>query len=350
MMTPKLFIQLFIIALSVFLFSSCTKDSSVTVPPTALHGVYVSYENAHVGGSDYAYIDIDKDTVYNNVYENANGTAFIDGPGKITLRENRYIYMVCAGSGAQGGGMYEVNSSNNQLIKYQQFGNAPRSFVIDNGNMFVSSSGGSYATKLDISLNVLNDYIDVGPQPGGVSVTAGRIFICKSAVSSVKVLSVVNEASLLVTPVNLSFVPLSLVNNTGGYYLTGSGKRFIYHLDSVTLNPIDSISIATAGSSLGNLVNEGQLKMLAVVDSSEVWEINLTNYPPTTKLLILFPGGRFKISALGYEDITNMIYVVDNDGGPPYFGIVHVYDPSSGLQVKYYSLVGRNPASLAFKY
>ena len=350
MMIPRLYSQIFIIALSVFIFSSC-KDNGTgpIVTPTALHGVYISYENAHVGGSDYCFIDLDKDTVFNNVYENTNGSAFIDGPGKIALI-GQNLYMVCAGAPSQGGRIYEVNTSNNHLIKSQAFGNGPRSFEINNGNIFVSSAGGAYATLFDLNLTILNDFISVGFSPGKVSYAFGHYFVCRNTEASFKDLAVVNESSLLATMAPFNFLPMAVVNNSKGYYLSGSNHKTVYRLDSVTYNLIDSIVLPTSGDTTREMVKEGDLKMLVSVDSTEVWEINLASNPPTSRLLIPFPGGRFRITTIGYEALTGRIYLLDNDGGPPYFGIVRVYDPATGTQLKFYTTIGRNPNSLAFKF
>ncbi|GEM_PF-6349932 len=350
MMTPRLFTQIFIIALSVFIFSSC-KDNSTgpVVTPSVLHGVYVSIENPHVGGSDYCFLDLDKDTVFNNVFENANGSAFIDGPGKIVII-GQNLYMVCAGPPTQGGKIYEVSISNNHLIKSQAFGNGPRSFDVDNGNIFASSAGGGYITQLDLGLHVLADFVDVGYTPGKVSYTSGKFFVCKSPTALDKALAIVNETSLLVNQVSYNFLPIAFVNNPSGYYLAGIARKYVYRLDPATYNPVDSIVLSTTGNSVVDMAKEGDTKLLVTVDSSEVWEVNLASNPPTSKILIQSPGGRFKITAVGYEAMTSRIYLLDNDGGPPYFGIVRVYDPATGAQLKFYSTLGRNPNSMAFKY
>jgi hypothetical protein len=98
------------------------------------------------------------------------------------------------------------------------------------------------------------------------------------------------------------------------------------------------------------MVKAGQNKLYVVADSSEVWEVNFLNNPPTTRLLIPSLGGSYKISALAYEDLNDRIYVADNNGGIPVLGKVHVFNAVTGALIKTHAVFGRNPVGFGFKY
>lgn len=348
----KILIGTFIIALIAIFFISCSKDSpTVTTPPISLKGAFVLYQSASAGGSDYCFVDIGKDTVFNNLFQNSNGgTALAYNPGGIVLKDNRNLTIVCGGQTNQNGKIYKINSANNQTVASQNFGTNPRCFDIDDNNIYVVSSGGAYITQFDLNLNILSGIIDVSLNPGKISNTANRQFVCRTPYDTAKSIAIINEINNNVTYSYLNFYPIALVNNTHGYFLTGSSTKNVYKMDSTSLTQIDSIPIPTSGTSVGEMIKEGQGKLLVVVDSSEVWEVDLTASLPTTRLLIPFPGGMFKISAIAYEDITAQIYIADNQGGPPYPGKVYIYDPNSGAFLKSFSIYGRNPVGFAFKY
>ncbi len=349
----KILTGIFIIALFAIFFTSCSNDNSptVTTPPISLKGVFVLYQSASAGGSDYCFVDAAKDTVFNNLFQNSNGgTALEYNPGGIVLKDNVNLTIVCAGQPNNNGKIYKINSSNNQVVTFKNFGTNPKCIDIDDNNIYVSSSGGTYVTQFDMNLNIVAGIIDVSRNPGKISYTANRYFVCRTPYDSAKSLAIINETNNNVTYAYFKYYPIALVNNTHGYFMTCFSTKNVYKMDSTTLTPIDSIAIPTSGVSVGDMIKEGQGKILVSVDSSEVWEVNLTTIPPTTRLLIPFPGGLFKITSIAYEDITMQIYITDNQGGPPYPGKVHVFDPNSGTDLKVYSLYGRNPVGFAFKY
>lgn len=350
-MVIKILFNAFIIALISVFFTSCKDQSTTPVEPTTLNGAYVLYESAGAGGSDYAFLDSKKDTVFNNLYQNSNIGAALDyKPGDIKILDNRNLYIVCGGVVNQSGKIYKIGTSSNQTINFKAFGNLPGKFAVDNNNIYVSSTGASYATQLDLNLNVITDLIDVGLNPSQIAYTFNRFMICRSTYSSLNSLAVINEINNNVTTVNYSFKPVSLVNNFNGYFMSGFDRKQIYKLDSTDLFPIDSIAIPTSGSKIGDIIKNGQQILYVVADSSEVWEVNLLNNPPSTRLLIPSLGGSYKISAIAFEELNKQIYIGDNNGGPPFLGKIHIFDAASGNNIRSYDLFGRNPVGFAFKY
>jgi hypothetical protein len=129
---------MFIIALFSLLFASCKDDSGVTVVTPSFKGAFVLYESVQAGGSDYCFIDVNKDTVINNLFQNANsGIALTYSPGGIRIVNNQNFYIVCGGLLNQNGKIYEINSSNNQVINSQPFGTNPRCFDINLSQIYV---------------------------------------------------------------------------------------------------------------------------------------------------------------------------------------------------------------------
>jgi hypothetical protein len=329
-------INSFIIALFTLTIYSC-KDSS-TAPPVetpSLKGTFVLYQSASAGGSDYAYIDAAKDTIFNNLYQNANGNVALEySATDMKMIDGLYIYVLCAGLPGQNGKFYKVNTKTNQTTSSRSVGTNPGRFTINNDNIFVSSTGASFVSRLNINFGTVVDPISVSSGPAGIAYTQNRYLVSRSPSSIVNTLAVINETTNDVIEIGYSFKPVGIINNINGYYVSGYKRKQLYRLDSVQLNVMDSISIPTSGTALGEMVKAGQNKLYVVADSSEVWEVNFLNNPPSTRLLIPSLGGSYKISALAYEDLNDRIYVGDNSGGIPFLGKVHVFNASTGALIK----------------
>lgn len=347
-----LLINSFIIALFSLTIFSC-KDSSTTPPvetPT-LKGTFVLYQSASAGGSDYAYIDAAKDTIFNNLYQNANGNvALAYNATDMKMIDHELLYILCAGLTGQNGKFYKVNSTSNKIISAKTLGTNPARFIINNDNIIVSSTGAAFVTRLDMNFNTVLDNIAVGLGPANTVYTQNRYLISRSSDTAFYGIAVLNETTNDVTQIAYNFKPVGIINNINGYYLSGFTRKQLFRLDSVQLNISDSISIPTSGSAIGAMVKAGQNKIYVVADSSEVWEVNFLNNPPSKRLLIPSLGGSYKISAIAYEEINDKIYVADNNGGVPFLGKVHVFNAATGVLIKTHAVFGRNPVAFGFKY
>jgi hypothetical protein len=211
---------------------------------------------------------------------------------------------------------------------------------------------------LDVNFGIIEDSIEVGPNPANIIYTHNRYFVTKASYTTENSLAVYVETTGQVHKTFFPAPPVGIVNNINGYFVSGYTTKKIYRIDSTSLAITDSISIPTPYSAVGEILFGGHFTIYAVginiesfVDmGKEVYKVNLLTSPPTVTLLIPFqPGLTNNIYGSAYEDINKEIYLADNNGGNQN-GSVRVYDANNGTLKRSYTIGGKNPVRFAFKY
>jgi len=349
----------------IFIFSvlcavllSCSRDDLVNNPVVTTKGALVLYEGTFTERGDYAFIDLSNGMVSNNVFRNSNGGANLNiFPDGIRIH-NGELFITAQGTYGGPGTIYKLNSTTNQLISTANFGKNPYNFIINNGRIYVTNISGSFISVLDLNFGIVDDSIEVGPNPTNLIYTHSRYFVTKASYTTENSLAVYNEANGMVYKTFFPAPPVSIVSNIKGYFVSGYTSKKLYRIDSTTLQIIDSLAIPTQYSATGDLLFGGQNTIFAVgvnietfVDvGKEIYKINLLTVPPTVTLLIPFqPGLTNNIYGAAYEEINKEIYLADNNGGNQN-GSVRVYDASNGIMKRSYSIGGKNPVRFTFKY
>lgn len=358
-----LFRQTGMSVLLIIFFTSCQREEIVNFPVVSTSGVFVLHEGlfANPSSYDYAFIDIQNNTIYTNVFQNSNNgqnlNAFPDG---MQLYLNQILYATAQGDYQSQGTIYKINASNNQLETSVNFGMNPYSLVIDltTKRIFVSNLTGSSVTQLDLNLNILTDGIQVGDSPTELISALQRIYVAKASYASEYSLAILDIYSpTQVSKVFFDAPPISAANNTGGVYVSTYTNKKLYVLDSLAATQIDdSIDLVTLGftdEGCGDvLAGDSRTIFVVGIDTSLYGYVgkNVYKYDLVTLTLtkIISDEEISDIYAIAYEPNDRYIYIGDPNGGlNP--AEVRVYN-TSGTLVRVYPTGGYYPARFAFKY
>lgn len=357
-MIKKIFL-ISLLLLFVFIFATCNQDTVVNTPVHSTKGVLVLYEGGFIPGSgDYSFINTTNDSVFNSVFSNSNGGANLGlVPDGIYL-SGQYLYVTSQGAFGGKGKMLKIRSSDNKLIDTSiNFGVNPYDFDLANGHFFVTNTAGSSVTELDMSLNVVNGNIPVGPNPSKIIFAIQSLFVAKQSYTHENTLAIINQFSLLVTKDTFPAQPVSIANIQGGVHVSTYSWKKLYVIDSFDVTrKKDSVQLNIQSAAIGEIVSDGY-KTLYVVGISDttyqsiignkVYKYNvLTRQIDTNPVIEMSPPN--DIYGITYDMVNSRIWIANSKGGAVN-GEVRVYDTNGNL-LKTYPIGGLFPRKFAFVY
>lgn len=226
---------------SLFFVSSCDKDddivgteeddtTTVVVSDTivenspSIEKVYIVNEGGFgIGNGSVSYYDVMADTVYNNIYQTANGVPLGDVVQSVFVHgDTTYI---CVNNSNK---VEVVKTSTFESIAQIEVAN-PRYAVAINDYCYVTSQKyGAYQVKV-IDINTLSvvDSIDVGASCEQLAVSNGKLYVANGAWGADSTVTVIDLSSNTVNKtIDVGFYgPSALkVDSTGTVWVLAAGK------------------------------------------------------------------------------------------------------------------------------
>ena len=220
--------------------------------PPIVNGVYVLNEGNYndATGARLSIYDIDRDTVYKDVFELSNNGVHLGSTGDdIRLYHGRaYIVM------SHSENLVAISLENHQLVQTRTFlGSIPHDLLIDSvrNRLYVSHTNDGAISVLDpATLNTLST-ITVGNNPQGMVLSGNYLFVCNSGYDLGRTVSVIDaRVDTLRATITLSDGPTNAaVASDGKVWVVCRGNAFgtpptpgmIFIIDPVTLAKEDSI-------------------------------------------------------------------------------------------------------------
>ena len=341
-------------------FLSCNENT--TAPPTGgnsdavVNGVYILNEGnfGDPEGTRLSLYDIDGDTVYRDVYENANGGMHLGSLGDDIRISADKIYILMSGS---GGGLQVINLSDHKAVQSSPFaGSNPHDLLIDAARNKAYLTRLSYGSLLVIDLTTLQplDTISVGANPQGLFLFNDRLFVCNSGYGNDRTVSIINVLSDAVEGMlTLSDGPTGIVlAGDGRLWVSCTGNAFgtpptpgaVYVINPVTTMVEDSILF------LENLWGpiaagtDGSVYVLGVSPGSLGGPVHRITSATLSLSPNFIPGAFY---ALAVDSLTGEVYAADV-GDFTADGEVDIFKPDGSFQNKFDVEIG--PGAFAFKH
>ncbi len=344
-------IILFTITLTLAAILNACDDSSgptITNSSNPLKGAYILYNNS-LNRADYAFYDAAKDSVTDFVFStNNSGINLGVNPGEMKLNSDRKLYVSTLGIPGSAGTIYKIDPNNNNVIDSLRFGKNPYGFAINNNRLVIANFGGSYASILDLDLNIIRDSIGVGSAPRYVLYGFNKYIVSKSAITTENSIALIDESSNLVTKLFYPAAPLSAIYNVNGIFISTSSNKNVYRIETESYTTIDSFSVPTVLTSINRLVFKTQNSFFAVAGGKEVWLVNsgsgtftFTNiYPASSNISIL---------TASYESNSNELFIAVRDNSTGFNQLI-IINGDSGTLKRTKPIAGYGSASIVFRY
>jgi DNA-binding beta-propeller fold protein YncE len=344
---------------SAFLVAACADDSSSPgpdpVPPTT-KAVYILNEGQYgdPAGARLSLYDIDRDTVYTDVYESANAGAHLGSLGDdIVVRGDR-AYVVMSGSHD----LKIISTADHRLLQSATYPGAdPHDVVIsaDGTRMFLTMLFSDSVLSIDPATLAVRRGIRVGPNPQGMALAGLRLFVCNSGFGASRTVSVINveNAELLKTielsdgPTGVAFAPDGSVwvTCTGNAYLSVPSTGRVYVIDGSTLTVKDSVVFPDQLFGPITLGDDGYAYVLGVTPGSyyggPVHRVSMS----TLQVTMNYASGTYY--ALASEPETGNLYVADAKN---FTGTGEIRILTSAGTVKKTFAAQRGPGKFAFTF
>lgn len=352
-MKKKVFLVFGIVVLSA-LFLNCSRDEIMNSPVSSTQGILVLYEGGITPGSgDYAFINTNIDSVFNDVYRNSNNNAnlglFPDG----MYLYGQYLYVTSQGNYGGHGRMFKIGSADNKLLDTLTFGTNPYDIELSQGDFWVTNIGGSTVTRIDGNLNVIAT-IQVGANPTIIVSSLNHLYVAKASFTSEYSVAVINKFDNSVRKVYFDSAPVSVAPTYKGVYVSAYTYKKLYLIDTLQFNTVvDSIICGSVSNDAVGEITAGEYNFLYVVgtDTSLFGNTGKTVYKAdiTAKSVTEFINDNqiIDIYGIAYNPVRGQIVLADSrSGSEP--GQVRIYD-KNGLLVRTYQLTGYFPRKFAFK-
>jgi len=201
-------------------------------------------------GARLTMYDIDRDTVYTDVYESANGGSHLGSLGDDIVVQGDRAFILMSGSHE----LKIVSTQDHQLLQSAAYpGTTPHDVAVsaDGTRMFLTMLFSDSILSIDPATLAVRRAIQVGPNPQGVALAGLRLFVCNTGFGSGRTVSVINIESeqLLKTidvydgPSGVAFAPDGSVwvSCTGNSYLDVPTPGRVYIIDGSSLTVEDSV-------------------------------------------------------------------------------------------------------------
>jgi YVTN family beta-propeller protein len=342
------------------LLASCkTNPSGPNNPapaPNLAKAVYVLNEGdfSDPTGARLTIYDVEKDSVYRDVYEGANGGSHLGNVGDDMKFYNGKAYIVMSGSK----NLIVINLATNRKELEVSFpGSAVHDIVIDSvrSRLYLTRLFSSSVYVLNLNSLALIDSIVVGSNPQGMAISNGKLFVCNSGYGSDSTVTIVDASTnrVLATktvgpgPTGAAVAPDGRVwiSCTGNPFSTVPASGVIVILDPQTNGVTDQISLG--GFYLWgpiSISSDGYAYLLGVTPGSfyggPVHRISLQS----KSVALDFIAGTFY--GLAFDDVAREIYVSDvRDFLAD--GTVRIYTNAGALRKSFTAQKG--PAVFSFK-
>ncbi len=326
-----------------------------TPVPAVVKAVYILNEGdfSDATGARLTLYDTQKDSVYTNIFESANGGAHLGNVGDDMRFYNGRAYIVMSGSK----NLVVMNLTTHRKEAEMTFpGSATHDLVIDSvrNKIFVTRLFSRSLFVLNLSTLAIQDSISVGANPQGMVIANGKLFVCNSGYGSDSTVSVINQSTnQLITTVKLAHGPTNAavaadgkvwVACTGNAFATPATKGKIFIIDPATNLVADSISFADNLWGTISIGSDGFAYVIGITPSSfnggPVHKISTA-----TKAVVLnYVPGTFY--GLAFDDVAREVYAADvrNFSGN---GEVKIYTTAGALRKTFVAQKG--PAVFGFK-
>lgn len=349
--------KIFIVFVSVILFSGCKSDDpkllTPDVLPTSIKGLLIANEGGF--GSSTASLSLyipDSSKVYSDIFFTANNRALGDVANDITILNNKAFIVV-------------QNSHRIEVISTETYksvgtlslpGNTPNKILIVNETKaYVTNLYKGTVTSFNpTTLVVVKDSIPVGLNPQGMVFANGKIYVCNSGYGSDSTVSVIDPATdAVIKTIIVGIEPTDIaVDSDGDIFVRCSGytdwsnssKDTPGHIavlntstDSVTSTI--PLSLDAFGHPSKMIVTKKGFGFVVVKNGIAKFE--------TTGNSIIEPQYVVKRGyTLAFDDLSEKLYVADAKDFVQN-GTIYGYDKNKVLSDS--AIVGIIPGSIVFK-
>ena len=324
------------------------------VLPGIANAVYVLNEGNYNDptGARLTVYDIDRDTVYKDVFEIANNGQHLGSTGDdLKLYQGKaYILM------SHSENIDIISLETHQLLRSATFpGSIPREMLVDTSRnvLYVSCTNTGVVYILDPATLAVINSIQVGANPLGMALARERLFVCNSGYGAGRTVSVVDTRTDTVTAtIELSDGPSSAaVAPDGRVWVVCSGNQFGTPPTNGKLFIVNSTSLAVEDS---------------IVFSESLWgsiAMGTNGYAYVTSVAGFYGGPIDRISvvsktvqssfisdtsyAMAVDEVTGAVYVA-NAAGFSADGVVSIYSSDGVLRKRF--VAQRGPGAIAFKH
>lgn len=238
----SLYFGISIVFVTLMMFSSACKDEEKPKGPTHAdslggpynQGIFIVNEggfgNNNASVSFYSaeydpFFDMDADSVYNNIYEDANQNSLGDVAQSITLFDSLAFIVV-------------NNSNKIEVVKYASFKSrnvitgvkSPRFMVINNGKGYVSCWGDNSVKVVDLNTYSVVNSIPTGAGPEKMLVKNNKLYVANSGGwgtdSTISVIDLSTEKVL--KNISVKYAPMDMVVDKNGYIWALCTGKIVY--------------------------------------------------------------------------------------------------------------------------
>ena len=337
---------------------TCRYNPSSPTPgsplPPIVNAAYILNEGNFndATGARLSIFDIDRDTVYNDVYELCNGGAHLGSTGDDIRLYNGRAYLVMSHSE----NLVALSLETHQQILSATFqGSTPHDLFIDSvrNRLYVSRTNSGAVYVLDPSTLSIVSSINVGNNPQGMALSGNRLFVCNSGYDLGRTVSVIDAGSDTVkATITVSDGPTNAaVAPDGKVWVVCRGNAFgtpptpgaIFIIDPATLQKQDSIEFSQNLQGIIAMDTNGYAYTVGVVGffGGPVHRISL--YSRTVQMNFI-PDTAY---AMAIDEASGDIYVADARSFAGN-GVVSIYS-SAGVLRRTFS-AGRGPGAIAFRH
>lgn len=341
------------------LLLGCRNDPSgpndPTPIPSVVKAVYILNEGdfSDATGARLTLYDVQKESVYTDVFESANGGAHLGNVGDDMKFYNGSAYIVMSGSK----NLVVMNLTTHRKDAEMTFpGSAVHDLLIDStrNKIFVTRLFSRSLFVLDLSSLAIQDSISVGANPQGMVIANGKLFVCNSGYGADSTVSIINPSNnQVISTVKLAHGPSNAavaadgkvwVACTGNAFATPATKGKIFILDPSTNGVTDSITFADNLWGTISIGSDGFAYVIGINPASfnggPVHRISVSTKAITQNFI---PGTFY---ALAFDDVAREVYAAD------------VHEFSGNGEVKIYTAAGalrkifvaqKGPAVFGFK-
>lgn len=331
--------------------AGCTRDpaSNTEPPPPSSRGMYVLNEGLYLqGNATLSYVDLETHRVTNDVFFAVNGRDLGDAASMIAIRGNLGYIVV---SNSHKIEIFDITTNQSVGTIDMGAGRSPLQLAFVNDTLgMVTNLFDSSVVFVDLRNRSLQDRVEVGSNPDGIAVAAGKAFVANTALGEGRTISIINLTTrTLVRTIEVGDNPSQITATpTGLLYILCAGfygnfgdpsddtpaKIFVMQPESEVV--VDSILIG--GHAFKMAFGPSDDGYVPTSDSVVVLDIRFHRVTGT-----LAQGDYYGVAV---DPVSGTIYISDARGFVTP-GVVYAYT-TSGQRVKEYS-VGLIPGSFAFK-
>ena len=344
---------------ALFLVASC-RDNPSSPPnenpaPALVKAVYVLNEGDFndPSGARLTIYDVERDSVYRDVYEGSNGGSHLGNIGDDMRLYNGKAYIVMSGSS----NLVVVNLSDNRKVSEMTFpGSSVHDLLIDSlrGRLYLTRLFSSSVYVVDLNSLLVIDSIMVGANPQGMVLSDNRIFVCNSGYggdNTVTVIDAITSTAIAIITVSDGPTGAALAPD-GKLWVVCSGNAFgsvptlgkVFIVNPITYVKEDSISFNENLWGSIAISSDGYAYLLGTTTGSfyggPVHRVSVSS----KAISMNFVNGTYY--GLGYDEVARELYISDVNQFSGN-GDVRIYTAGGALRKTF--AVQKGPAVFGFK-